>query len=67
LNKEVYSLKQEGCKISDYYTKMKAIWEELDAMNELPQLTTVAIWLMILLSFCNVWSDSKMNKNCFNS
>jgi len=42
LNKQTYSLKQDGQSISDYYTKMKGVWEELESMNELPCLTTNA-------------------------
>ena len=42
LNKQTYSLKQDGQSISDYYTKMKGVWEELESLNELPCLTTNA-------------------------
>ena len=39
LNKEVYAMKQDSISMSEYYTKMKCIWEELDSMIELPQFT----------------------------
>ena len=42
LNKESYSLKQDGLSISEYYTKMKAVWEELESMSELPCVITTA-------------------------
>ena len=41
LNKDLYSLKQNGASINDYYTKMRGIWEELSAMSDLPRFTTV--------------------------
>jgi len=41
LSKDVYNLKQAGNSISEYYTKMRSIWEELSAMNDLPKFTTV--------------------------
>jgi len=37
----VYALKQNNCPVSEYYTKMRGIWEELDAMNDLPRLTVM--------------------------
>ena len=40
LNKQTYSLRQNGQSISDYYTKMKGVWDELESMNELPCITT---------------------------
>ena len=42
LNRETYSLKQEGSSISEYYTQMKAVWEELEAMSDLPCVVTAA-------------------------
>jgi len=42
LNKQTYALQQNGLSISDYYTKMKSVWEELESLNELPCITTSA-------------------------
>ncbi|KAJ8449705.1 hypothetical protein Cgig2_001361 [Carnegiea gigantea] len=42
LIKDVYSVKQDGHSVSKYYTVMRGIWEELNAMNELPRMTTIA-------------------------
>jgi len=42
LNKQTYTLKQDGQSISDYYTKMKGVWEELESMSDLPCITTNA-------------------------
>jgi len=38
LNKDVYSIKQNGGSVSDYYTRTKGIWEELDSMVDLPKV-----------------------------
>jgi len=31
-------MKQDGVRISEYYTRMKCVWEELDGMIDLPQI-----------------------------
>lgn len=33
LHKDTYEIEQEGATISDYYTRMKIVWEELDSMS----------------------------------
>ena len=39
LNKDTYEISQSGGSISEYYTKMKCVWEELDNVNVLPVIT----------------------------
>ncbi|GJR80268.1 retrovirus-related pol polyprotein from transposon TNT 1-94 [Tanacetum coccineum] len=41
LTKDIYSVKQNGGSVSEYYTRMKCIWEELDSMTQLPVLTNI--------------------------
>ncbi|KAJ8430478.1 hypothetical protein Cgig2_003060 [Carnegiea gigantea] len=41
LNKDIYEVKQNHASISDYYTKLKCLWEDLEDMNELPKLSAI--------------------------
>ncbi|KAJ8436270.1 hypothetical protein Cgig2_011542 [Carnegiea gigantea] len=41
LSKDVYSIRQNGGSVSDYYTRIKGIWEELDSMMDLPKVSVV--------------------------
>lgn len=40
LNKDLYEKKQEGRSITNYYTDMNGLWEELENLKELPPITT---------------------------
>ncbi|KAL2904657.1 Ferritin subunit [Bienertia sinuspersici] len=39
LHKEAYETEQNGSTINEYYTVMKGLWEEQDALNILPPIT----------------------------
>jgi len=41
INRDVYNLKQGGVSINEYYTKIRGIWKEQSAMNDLPRFTSV--------------------------
>lgn len=41
LIKDVYALKLDGNSVSDYYTAMRSLWLELEAMNDFPKITMV--------------------------
>lgn len=40
LSKDLYDIKQETLTVNAYYTAMRIVWEELDALNCLPTVTT---------------------------
>ncbi|XP_057249216.1 uncharacterized protein LOC130590683 [Beta vulgaris subsp. vulgaris] len=39
LHKAVYETKQQGRGVAEYYTEIKSIWEELDALRDYPAVT----------------------------
>lgn len=41
INKQIYETKQESRSITDHYTEMKVMWEELDSLNHLPPISTL--------------------------
>ncbi|XP_074357122.1 uncharacterized protein LOC141696883 [Apium graveolens] len=40
LNRDVYDLKQGTMSVNEYYTAMRALWEELETLNTLPTVVT---------------------------
>ncbi|KAL2932685.1 Cysteate synthase [Bienertia sinuspersici] len=41
LNKALYDLRQKKKTVTEYYTTMKSLWDDLDAMSNLPPITTM--------------------------
>lgn len=42
LNKELFGLRKNKQKITEYYTILSILWEEIDSINVLSCITTVA-------------------------
>lgn len=40
LNRDLYNHKQTNSSVNEYYTQMRGIWEELESLDHLPQITT---------------------------
>ena len=43
-------MEQRGISISEYYTKMRCVWEEIDSMTEFPRLTNITPEISLFLS-----------------
>lgn len=54
LNKDLFSLKQNGMKVSDYFTSLSSLWEEIDSMNMLPTISNVTPEVTKLLTAIDV-------------
>lgn len=50
LSKELYETKQSTKSVSEYYTQMKAIWEELESLNTLPVISTMTSEVTTLIN-----------------
>nr|GFB05081.1 peptidase family M48 family protein [Tanacetum cinerariifolium] len=59
LNKETYDTMQSGKPVSEYYTSMKCIWEELDSMNELPRITSTTTKIVVFLKALNTQKEEQ--------
>lgn len=59
LSKEMYDTKQNGAPINDYYTNMRALWEELDALNHLPPITTLTTEINEFVQAMNKQQDEQ--------
>lgn len=57
LNKEVYETKQADSSVTKYYTFLKTIWEELDALNILPAVTNPHPYVTKLLETINAQKE----------
>lgn len=49
LHMDTYAIEQQGSTISEYYTKMKCVWEEIDTMSNLPRILTITPEITLFL------------------
>ena len=49
INKKIYEVKQNHSSMSEYYIKLKCLWEELEDMNELPKITATTDEITVFL------------------
>ncbi|PWA40785.1 hypothetical protein CTI12_AA524710 [Artemisia annua] len=59
LNKETYEIMQSGRPVSEYYTNMKCVWEELDSMNELPRIVNITNEVAVFLNALNTKKEEQ--------
>ena len=59
LNKETYEIMQSGRSVSEYYTDMKCVWEELDSMNELPRIVNITHEIAVFLNALNTQKEEQ--------
>lgn len=53
----MYNLRQNGKPLVQYYTSLSTLWEELEAINDLPSLTTTSDEIKTLLTAIQVQKD----------
>ncbi|XP_071699528.1 uncharacterized protein [Rutidosis leptorrhynchoides] len=59
LHKKTYACDQNGVSVSEHYTKMTCIWEEIDSMSELPRVTNVTPELTNLMNALNLQKEEQ--------
>ncbi|PWA69778.1 hypothetical protein CTI12_AA294950 [Artemisia annua] len=63
LNKDTYEITQSSGSISEYYTKMKCVWEELDSVNVLPVISVVSQEVSLFLSALSKQKEEQSVEN----
>ncbi|XP_074342306.1 uncharacterized protein LOC141679817 [Apium graveolens] len=57
LSPDLYELKQNSATVTEYYTSMKAVWEELDSLNLLPTVAAPVVDVLKLLEAINLQKE----------
>ncbi|XP_021735117.1 uncharacterized protein LOC110701794 [Chenopodium quinoa] len=69
LNKDLYETKQQGKNISEYYTRMKAIWKELESIHVLSVITDITSEVSAFLTktTCCYLEQEESQRSLFNN
>ena len=62
LCKDTFGISQQGSSVSEYYPRMKCVWEELDSLTALPNLVTIT---PEITEFLNVVQRQKEEQRLF--
>jgi len=62
LNKEIYEVKQNHGPVSEYYTKLRCLWEELESMSQLPKISVMTEEVTL---FLQAWTKQKEEQRLF--
>ena len=57
--KDIYEIKQNGRLISDYYTDMKTLWEELETLCVFPPITEMTVEVSAYVDALNVQQEEQ--------
>lgn len=57
LCKDLYAVKQNSMSVIEYYTSIKSVWKELDAINTLPAVASHAADVLKLLQAITVQKE----------
>lgn len=60
LNKDLFSLKQSGMKVNEYFTCLSGLWEEIDSMNILPSVPTTTEVTNLLKAIETMKQEAKL-------
>jgi len=62
INKEIYEVKQNHGPVSECYTKLRCLWEELEDMSQLPKITVMTEEITM---FLQAWTKQREEQKLF--
>jgi len=62
INKEIYEVRQNHGPVSEYYTKLRCLWEELEDMSQLPKITAMTEEITM---FLHAWTKQREEQKLF--
>uniref|UniRef100_A0A803LNC2 Retrotransposon Copia-like N-terminal domain-containing protein n=1 Tax=Chenopodium quinoa TaxID=63459 RepID=A0A803LNC2_CHEQI len=60
LNKEVYEIKQNGDSISEYYTRIRSLWAEIESLNMLPPISNTTPEINAFVNALNMQKEEQL-------